>query len=219
MTKAFKLTLVSGAVLFAALTPALAAAQAASNVIIIDKDAAVQSSAALQGAVAQIKVTYASTIAQWDARGKALEAALQPQIAAFETAQRAAAPNKVALQTQYNAIQAKQRDGSAELTRIFAPVQRAQDYALTQIGTHLGSALKAVMLKRGASIVLVPQATLSYQPAADATKDLTDQLNVEVPTVSTAVPAGWQAGQPIPGTTAAPPATPAKAAPAAGGGR
>jgi Skp family chaperone for outer membrane proteins len=198
MIHTLKIAALSGAALIAALSPAMASAQ----VVIIDKDAAVQGSAALQGAVAQIKVTYAATLGQWEARGKQLDAALKPQIDAFQAAQKVPNPNRVTLQSQYSAIQAKQQEGAAELQRIFAPVQRAQDYALSQIGTHLESALKAVMTKRGASIVLVPQATVSYQPAADATKDLTDQLNVEVPSVSTAVPAGWTPGQPAAGATA-----------------
>ena len=200
MTKSLKLAALTGAALFAsAMLPATAMAD---GVIIIDKDAAIQGSAALQGAVAQIKVTYAATITQWEARGKALDAGLQPQVVAFQAAQKVANPNRVLLQSQYAAIQAKQQEGAAELQRMFAPVQRAQDYAVTQIGTHLESALKAVMTKRSANVVLVPQATVAYQPSAEATQDLIAQLNVEVPSVSTAVPAGWVAGQPIPGAAA-----------------
>ncbi len=211
MTYSLKIAALASVALLAVASPSVSSAQAASTVIIVDKEAAVQGSAALQGAVAQIKVTYAATISQWEARGKQLDAALQPQVTAFQNAQRLASTPRASLQAQYTAIQAKQQEGSAELQRIFAPVQRAQDYALTQIGTHMGSALKAVMTKRGANVVLVPQATVSYQPAIDATKDLTDQLNIEVPSVSTAVPAGWQPGQPLPGAAAAAPA-PAAAA-------
>lgn len=214
MTKTLKIAALGTAAIVAAFSPSIASAQTASTVIIVDKDAAVQGSAALQGAIAQIKVTYAATIGQWEARGKQLDASLQPQVTAFQAAQKAAVPNRTLLQNQYNAIQAKQQEGAAELQRMFAPVQRAQDYALTQISTHMASALKAVMTKRGASVVLVPQATVSYQPAVDATKDLTDELNIEVPTVSTAVPAGWQPGQALPAAN-----PPASAPAATTGGR
>jgi len=210
MIKSLKIAALAGVALSIMTCPVAALAQAASSVIIIDKDAAVQNSAALQGAVAQIKVTYASTISAWEARGKQLDAALQPQIQKFQADQKAAVPNRVLLQSEYTAIKTKQEAGQVELQRMFAPVQRAQDYALTQIGAHMDTAIKAVQTKRGASVVLVPQATVSYLPSIDATADLTAALNTEVPTVSINVPAGWAPGQPAPGAA---PVAPAAGAP------
>lgn len=208
MTNALKLAALAGAALVAVL-PAAAMADGAA-VIIIDKDAAIQNSAALQGAVAQIKVTYASTIAAGEARGKQLDAALQPQILKFQADQKAAVPNRILLQSEYTAIQQKQQEAQAEMQRMYAPVERAQAFALAQINSHLETAIKAVQTKRGASVVLVPQATVSYVPSIDATTDLTAELNAESPSVSINVPAGWAPGQPVPGATG-PAATPAPA--------
>jgi Skp family chaperone for outer membrane proteins len=208
MTKTLKLAALAGAALVA-LLPAAAMADGQS-VIIIDKDAGVQGSAALQGAVAQIKVTFAATISAGEARGKQLDAALQPQILKFQADQKAAVPNRTLLQSEYTAIQQKQQEAQAEMQRMYAPVERAQAYAIAQINSHLETAIKAVQTKRGASVVLVPQATVSYIPSIDATADLTAELNAEVPTVSINAPAGWQPGQPLPGATG-PAANPAPA--------
>lgn len=208
MTNTLKLAALAGAALIAVL-PAAAMADG-STVIIIDKDAAVQNSAALQGAVAQIKVTFAATIAAGETRGKQLDAALQPQILKFQADQKAAVPNRTLLQSEYTAIQQKQQEAQAEMQRMYAPVERAQAFALAQINSHMETAIKAVQTKRGASVVLVPQATVSYLPSIDATTDLTSELNAEVPSVSINAPAGWAPGQPVPGATG-PAANPAPA--------
>ena len=135
---------------------------------------------------------------------------IQPLVAAFQTAQRAPNPNQAALQTQAQAIQTRQQNAQKELGTLYGSIGRAETYAQEQIAAKLDAALKAAMVKKKVGIVLQPQATISYQPALDITTDIIAELNVAVPSVSIAPPAGWQPG----GAQGA--AAPAAAAPATG---
>ena len=188
----------------AALAATGASAQSA-NIIVVDQVQAINNSSAMTTAIGQIKTTYAANIAQVDARAKTLDTDLRAKASAFDTARRATNGSKVALQNQYAALQAAQQSAQSELAGMAAPYEKAKEYAVEQIAGHLPTALKAVMARRGASLVLAPQqqVVVSYNPALDATTDLTTELNTEVPVVSIAVPANWQPGQAVPGATPA----------------
>jgi Skp family chaperone for outer membrane proteins len=195
MTKIFKAILLASAPLAAAASlPTTAAAQAVTNVAVANVEEAVQRSGAFTAAVAQIKTTYKAQIDAFDARQKSLQAELQPLVTAFQTAQRAPNPNQTALQTQATTIQTRQQAAQRELQNLALPFGRAQAYVEEQIGAKLEPALKAAMVKRKVTLVVAPQATISYQPTADITNDIVTELNTLVPTVSIAVPANWQPG-------------------------
>jgi Skp family chaperone for outer membrane proteins len=195
MNKIFKAILLASApVMFAASLPTAASAQAVTNVAVANVEEAVQRSTAFTAAVAQIKTTYKAQIDAFDARQKSLQAELQPLITAFQTAQRAPNPNQTALQTQATTIQTRQQAAQRELQNLALPFGRAQAYAEEQISGKLEAALKAAMVKRKVNLVVAPQATISYQPAADITGDIVTELNTLVPSVSIAVPANWQPG-------------------------
>ncbi|MDE2042348.1 MAG: OmpH family outer membrane protein [Alphaproteobacteria bacterium] len=184
-------------------------AQSASGIVIIDQATAVNNSTAMATAIGQIKTTYAANIAQVDARAKVLDTELRTKATAFDAARRVPNANKATLQSQYAALQTAQQQAQSELANLSAPYEKAKEYAVEQIAAHLPTALKAVMAKRSASLVLAPvqQVVISYSPSMEATADLTAELNVEVPTVSIAAPANWQPGQPVPGQTPAPAAS------------
>ncbi len=174
--------------------PTIAAAQATGGVAVADLDKAVADSAAYSSAIAQIKTTYAAQIAQVEARSKVLQGELQGLATAFQAAQKVPGANQAALQTQYNNIQGKQQAAQAELGQLSAPFDRARAYAVEQITAKLSVAAKAVMTARSLSVIVPPQATVLFAPAADITNALTVELNKAVPSVSIAVPANWQPG-------------------------
>jgi Skp family chaperone for outer membrane proteins len=194
MTKIFKAILLASAPVVLASLPTVASAQAVTNVAVANVEEAVQRSGAFTVAVGQIKTTYKAQIDAFDARQKSLQAELAPLVTAFQTAQRAPNPNQAALQTQATAIQTRQQSAQRELQTLALPFGRAQAYVEEQISAKLEPALKAAMTKRKVSLVVAPQATISYQPTADITNDIVAELNTLVPTVSIAVPANWQPG-------------------------
>jgi Skp family chaperone for outer membrane proteins len=184
--------------------PAISHAQAVEGIAVADIQGAVQKSAAFITAMGQMKTTYATQIAAFEARSKALQGEIAPLVTAFQAAQKANTP-QATLQTQYNAIQAKQQAAQTELQRLSAPIARAQGYVEEQIGAKLDGAIKAAMVARKVNLVLNPQATISYQPSVDITDAVVAELNRTVPTVGITPPAGWQPG----GQGAAPAAAPA----------
>jgi Skp family chaperone for outer membrane proteins len=189
------------------------------GVAVADPQGAIANSRAWTTAKAQIQTTYKAQLDQADARGKAIQAELQPLAQQFDTARRAPNANQAALQQQYASIQAKQQAGQQELARITAPAERAQQYAIEQIQSHLGEAVQNVVKARNVSLLVSPQAVLFLQPSADITSAVTAELDRLVPSVSIAVPANWQPGQ---AQQAAAPATAAPAparAPTRNGGR
>jgi Skp family chaperone for outer membrane proteins len=184
--------------------PAISHAQAVEGIAVADIQGAVQKSAAFVTAMNQMKTALAPQITAFETRSKALQAEIAPLVAAFQAAQKANTP-QATLQTQYTAIQQKQQSAQAELQRLSAPIARAQGYVEEQIGAKLDTAIKAAMVARKVSLVLSPQATISYQPSVDITDAVVAELNRTVPTVGITPPVGWQPG----GQGGAAPAAPA----------
>jgi Skp family chaperone for outer membrane proteins len=214
MKNMFKAALLAAATVTAvAAVPQIASAQAVGGIGVADLEDAMQKSNAFVLAVNQIKITYKAQLDAFEARRVALEAALAPKVEAFQAAQKVPNANQPALQVQLTALQKQKQDGDRELATMYGPVQRVTAYVQEQIGRNMEAALKSAMRKKGVGVVLSPnpQVTISYVPSADITNDIVTELNVLVPTVSTAVPAGWQPGQ---AAGAAAPARPAAPAPA-----
>jgi Skp family chaperone for outer membrane proteins len=206
MTMIIKAALLAAAPVALAI-PSLASAQAVSNVGVANLEEAVQKSNAYVLAINQIKTTYKPQIDQLEARTKALNGELQPLVTAFNTARSAPNPNQAALQTQATTIQQRQQAAQTELQRIGLPVARAQAYVEEQLVSKLDAAIKAAMTKKRVTLVVAPQATVSYQPTADITADVTAELNTAVPNVSITPPANWQPGGQRAAAPAAQPAT------------
>lgn len=197
------------AVAIPALSVAPAHAQVA-GIAIANVEQAVAESNAYKAAVTQMRVTYKAQIDAVNARANALQAELKPLVDKFQADQKAATPNRASLQTQYEAIQTKQQSGQAELQRLNEPVALAQAYVEEQIASKLDAAIKTAMTKKKVSLVLQPQAALSFQPTVDITKDIIAELNTTVPSAQINPPAGWRpGGQQAQPAAAAAPAKPA----------
>lgn len=210
MTNMFKAVLLAAAPVAAfSMIPATASAQAVSNVGVANLEEAVQKSVAYTTAIAQIRTTYKPQIDAFEARSKVLNAEIQPLVTAFQTAQRAPNANQQALQTQAQNIQTRQQNAQRELATLFQPVSRAQAYVEEQIVAKLDPSLKAAMTKKRVTMVVRPEATISYQPTMDITADVTAELNTAIPSVSITPPANWQPG----GQQQAPAGTPAPTPP------
>ncbi len=194
----------------ALVAPALAAtAASAQTIAVANPEGAVANSKAWSAARAQIETTYKAQLDQANARREAVGRELQPLVTAFNTARAAPNANQAALQTQAQAIQTREQAAQAELSRLTAPAQRAQAYAIEQISGRLSDAVQAVVRARNVTMLVRPDAVLFANPTADVTAAITTELDRLVPSVGITPPANWQPGQQQQG------AAPAAAAPAA----
>ncbi len=205
-------TLLLAAALVAPATMVASTAQAQVNgVAVADPQGAIAGSKAWTTARGQIETTYKAQLDQAEARRQAIAKELQPLVTAFQTAQRAPGANQASLQTQAQAIQAKETAGNQELARLTSPAQRAQQYVIEQIQAKLGDAVTNAVKAKNVSLLLRPDAALFAQPTADITSAVTAELDRLVPSVSTAVPASWQPNQQGQQGGAPAPATPSRA--------
>jgi Skp family chaperone for outer membrane proteins len=204
----------------ALVAPAMASAQVG-GIAVANPDQAIGASRAWTTARTQIETTYKAQLDQAQARRDAIARELQPQVTALQTASAAPNANQAALQTQANAIRTREQAGQAELSRLTAPAQRAQQFAIEQISNRLPEAVQNVVRARSVSLLLRPDAALFAQPAADVTPAITAELDRLVPSVGITPPAGWQPGQQqqgaVPAATGTAPA--ATTVPAATGAR
>lgn len=77
------------------------------------------------------------------------------------------------------------------------PITIAQAYVLDQIAREYEAARSQVATAKRIQIMLTPDAIQWAPPAVDVTNDIVTALNTRKPTVTTAVPAGWQPTQQI----------------------
>ena len=193
MTITFKAAALAAASLaLAGTAPALA--QSRQGIAVANVEQAVYESNAYATARTQMQTTYKATIDQLNARETAIRTELQPLATKLQNDAKAPNPNQQALQQQYNTLQQRQTSAQQELAKIGQPVARARAYVEEQIVGKLDDALRAAMTRKNVSLVVRPEAALSYQPAADITADVTTELNRLVPSVSITPPANWQPG-------------------------
>jgi Skp family chaperone for outer membrane proteins len=193
------------------------AVPAQAQVAVASPEGAIAATTAWKAAAAQLQTTYATQIAQARTRSQAIQAEMAPMIQAFDTARKAPNANEATLRTQYAAIQAKEAAGNQEIQTLTAPYQRAQAYALEQLGAQMQPAVAAAAAKKKVAVVLRPNEVMFLAPASDITTDVTTELNRLIPTVSITPPANWQPGQQGQGAAPAPaPARPAPATPPQG---
>jgi len=193
----------------ALVAPAIATTAGAQTIAVANPEGAVGNSRAWAAARTQIETTYKAQLDQANARREAVGRELQPLVTAFNTARAAPNANQAALQTQAQAIQTREQVAQAELSRLTAPAQRAQAYAIEQISNRLNEAVQAVVRARNVTMLVRPDAVLFANPTADVTAAITTELDRLVPTVGITPPANWQPGQQQQG------AAPAATAPAA----
>lgn len=171
--------------------PAAASTGVVSGIAIANPSAVVGASAAYQTAQQQRPVTYKPQIDQANARKAQIEAQLKPLIAKLEADSKAAAPNRAALQQQYEQIQQIEQAGQAEIQKILEPLNLSQQYVLEQIGDKLDAATQAAMDKKKVTLVLDSQSIIKAGQAYNLNQDILNELNVLIPSAQLVPPAGW----------------------------
>ncbi|MCY1671262.1 OmpH family outer membrane protein [Novosphingobium sp. SL115] len=176
---------------FAAKDAPAAAASGVAGIAIANPSAVVGASAAYQTAQQQRPVTYKPQIDQANARKGQIEAQLKPLIAKLEADSKVAAPNRAALQQQYEQIQQIEQAGQAEIQKILEPLNLSQQYVLEQIGDKLDAATQAAMDKKKVTLVLDSQSIIKAGQAYNLNQDILNELNVLIPSAQLVPPAGW----------------------------
>ncbi|ALC13056.1 OmpH family outer membrane protein [Sphingopyxis sp. 113P3] len=179
------------------MTAAPAAAQSKTGIGIADLDVATTRSNAYQTALNQIRTTYKAQIDQVEARDQTLGAELNVLRAKANEEAKKTPQNKAALDAAVKAFQDKSAAAQREIAQMAQPYELARAYAIDQITVRLDDAVKGAMTKRKVDLLLNydQQVVLAAQPPVDITDAIIAELNTLVPSVSIAVPAGYQPGQ------------------------
>ncbi|WOK36762.1 OmpH family outer membrane protein [Sphingomonas sp. C3-2] len=182
----------------AATAPMMVASQAhaqARAIGVVDDNKAVLDSNAFKTAMTQMQTTYKAQIDQLNARRTALQGELQPLINAYQTAAKAPNATEASVRPSAEALQKKNAAAEQELNRLSEPVALSRAYVLEQIAPKMDEAVRGAMRAKQVDLVVVPGATVAYQPAADITAAVTTELNRLVPSANIVPPAGWRPGQ------------------------
>lgn len=194
MKTRFATALLAGIAL-ATVAPTVATAQSAgavvSGIAIANPPAVVAASEAYKVSQQQRPVTYKPQIDQANVRKGQIEAQLRPLITKLEADSKVAAPNRAALQQQYEQIQQIQQAGEAEIQKILEPLNLSQQYVLEQIGDKLDGATQAAMDKKKITVVLDSQAVIKAGQAYNLNQDILTELNKLIPSAQLVPPAGW----------------------------
>lgn len=172
--------------------PAIAQAK---GVGVADVRMAAARSNAFTVASGQIQTTYKAQIDQQESRGQTLQAEINVLIAKYNEEAKKTPQNQAALQAAAKAVQDKRQSAQTELGRIGAPIDLAIAYVEDQISVRMNEAIKAAMTAKKVDLLLNPDAVLARENNVDITDAVVTELNRILPTVSTAVPAGYQPGQ------------------------
>ena len=184
---AASLTLAATSMLAA--TPA--AAQAIKGLAVANPNAIVALSNAYKVSEQQRPVTYKSQIDQANARKTQIEAQLRPLATKLEADARAANPNQVSLQTQYNQIQQIEQAGQQEINQILQPIALSRAYVIEQIGEKLEAATKAAMSKQKITILLDSESVINADQTYNLNQAILNELNTVIPSAQLVPPAGW----------------------------
>jgi Skp family chaperone for outer membrane proteins len=184
-----KKLLCAGAAL--ALSAALAAPAAAqvNGIGVSDPAIVVASSTALQAAYQQIGTTFAAQRTQLDQQQQQLTTLLRP----YDTNGDGQLDDAERGQLQANASVSQQAQTLEQtIATTQQPITAARVYAIEQIAQQLNPAVQQVVAAKSVSVILSPQAVVYVSDAVDLTDEIVTALNGLVPSVSTAVPQGWQ---------------------------
>ena len=174
---------------------AVPAAAQAKAVAVADVRVAAARSNAFTVASQQIETTYKAQIDQQQSRGQTLQAEINVLIAKYNEEAKKTPQNQAALQAAGQAVQSKRQAAQAELGQIGAPIELAIAYVEDQISVRMNEAIRAAMTAKKIDLLLNPDAVLARENNVDITDAVVTELNRILPTVSTAVPAGYQPGQ------------------------
>ena len=192
----------------------------AKSVAVADVEAAVRESSAMTTAGQQIQTTYKAQIDQYNSRATTLQAEVDVLTAKLREEAGKPTPNQTTLQALNKERTEKTQAAQRELGQIEQPYVLAASYAQEQVQLRLRDAVKATVAAKRVDLLLTPDAVLDRADSVDITSALVTELNRIVPSVSIAVPQGYQPGQLIQnaaraaqGTAPAAPAAPTGSAP------
>ena len=95
------------------------------------------------------------------------------------------------------AVIAQIQQKEQQIGTLATPITVAQAYVLDQLAREYDAARQQVVAAKRIQIMLSPDAIQWAPPAVDVTTDIVTALNTRKPTVTVAVPAGWQPSQQI----------------------
>lgn len=84
-----------------------------------------------------------------------------------------------------------------QINTLATPITIAQAYALDQLAREYEAARQQVVTAKRIQIMLTPDAIQWAPPTVDVTNDIVAALNTRKPSVTIAVPAGWQPSREI----------------------
>ena len=174
-----------------ALVATPAAAQV-NGVAVTDPAVAIAGSQALQTAYPQISTTFQAQRTQLEQ----LQQQRATAIRQFDTNGDGQLSQEEQTAAQANTAVITQVQGlDQQINTIQQPITLARVYVVEQLAQQLSPAVQAVVQANNIQLILNPAATLYIAEAVDVTDDIVAQLNTLAPTVSTAVPEGWQPQQ------------------------
>lgn len=165
------------------------------GIAIANLEAVVANADANRVATQQRPVTYKPQIDNYQARGRALQAQIQPLVDKFNRDAAAPGANRALLQQQGATIQKMQEDAQRELNGIMRPVVYSEAYVTEQIEEKLDQAIKNAMTKKKVTLLLSPQAVLATENAYNLNPDILAELNALLPTAQLVPPQGWEPRQ------------------------
>jgi len=176
----------------AAIVPLPAAAQVA-GIATTSPEMVIARAAARNTAYQQIGTQYATQIQQIGTLRQEIQTLAQSldtnKDNQLSDAERNANP------TALTQVQQKEQ----QINSLATPITLAQAYALDQLAREYDAARQQVITAKRIQIMLDPDAIQYAPPAVDVTNDIVAALNTRKPTVTIAVPAGWQPSREIMG--------------------
>ncbi len=184
-----KTSLLAGAAIALSALVAVPAAAQVNGIGVSDPAIVVASSAARVAAYTQIASTFANERTTLEQNQQQLNTLLQP----FDTDQdqQLSETERAALEANAAALrQVQTLEQTIQTTQ--GPITAARVFALEQIAQQLSPSVQAVVAAKNVSLILPPNSVVYMNDAADLTDEIVAELNRRLPTVSTAVPQGWQ---------------------------
>jgi Skp family chaperone for outer membrane proteins len=184
--------IIGAASLALSLFAAVPAAAQANGIGVADPAVAVAGSQALQTAVGQIGTTFQAQRTQIEQLNQQRATLMR----GFDTNNDGQLSQEEQTAAQANTQLIAQIQGvETQINTVQEPITLAGIYVVEQLGQQLSTAVEQVVQANSLQLLLSPGATLWISDAVEMTDDIIARLNANVPTVSTAVPQGWQPAQ------------------------
>lgn len=161
---------------------------AQAQIVIVDMDEVIGTSAAGKGAQAVLQ-GQANGL---QARVKTLTDGFQKEEDALRTQVQNKTIAQPALEAKLKDLQSRKQSAESEIGGRQRTLQQSQSYVVKQIDEAAQPIITAIMKERGASIALASGATVQIANALDITAEVVKRLNVAKPSVSTTPPAQTQ---------------------------